>query len=110
MSDDELKALWKNTRRRFDSLESELVECYVSFLREAAKYYLQQGRRVFFRENRVVHWGEGSFGSLVIEGREEPENVFGSDVPEIRFEPKIDRKITDAHIEIKERSLKKIRY
>jgi hypothetical protein len=65
---------------------------------EVAQHYFQQGRRVFFRENRVVHWGERNFLGLAIEGHEEPEDVFGFDVPEIRFEPKFDRKIMDAHV------------
>jgi len=73
-----LESLWKETKQQFDKLEKELVDCYISFLREVAKTYLQQGRKVFFRENRVVHWGEGNFGTLVIEGDEKVSKVFGA--------------------------------
>ncbi len=61
-----LKDLYKETKKRFGSLEKELIECYIAFLRKVAKFYLQQGRRVFFEENHFVHWGEGNFGWLVI--------------------------------------------
>jgi len=44
--------------------------------REVARYYLKKGRRVFFRENQVVHWGEGNFGRLLIEGNEDVSEVF----------------------------------
>ncbi|MBU4320631.1 MAG: hypothetical protein Q8N12_02780 [Thermodesulfovibrionales bacterium] len=105
-----LKSLWKKTKTRFDSLEKELVDCYIVFLREVAKYYLQQGRRVFFRENNVVHWGEGNFGWLVIEGKEETDEVFGEYISEIKFEPKINEKTIKGYTEIKEDNLEDIRY
>jgi hypothetical protein len=105
-----LKSLWKKTRRRFDDLGKEIVDCYVSFLREVAKYYLQQGRRVFFQENRVVHWGEGNFGWLIIEGKEEVNEVFGEYISEIQFEPKISKEILKGYTEIKKKNLKDIKY
>jgi len=43
----------------------------------------------FFRENRIVHWGERSFGSLLIQGSEDVIDVFGDYMSEIRFGPKI---------------------
>lgn len=102
------KSLWKKTKTRFDSLEKELVDCYIVFLREVATYYLQQGRRVFFRENNVVHWGEGNFGWLVIEGNE--DEVFGEYISEIQFKPKISKEIIKGYTEIKEKNLEDIRY
>lgn len=66
-----VESLWKETKQQFDKLEKILVNSYIDFLREVAKIYLKQGRRLFFRENRVVHWGEGNFGTLIIEGDEE---------------------------------------
>ncbi|MEW6607726.1 MAG: type II toxin-antitoxin system VapC family toxin [bacterium] len=110
LSDVKIKSLWEQTKERFESLERELVNCYISFLREVAKYYLQQGRRVFFSENRVVHWGEGDFGRLVIEGEEETDEVFGNYISEIRFEPTISKKIIEGYEEIKEKNLKDIKY
>ncbi len=45
-----LESLWKETKEQFDKLEKSLIDCYIDFLKEVAKVYLQQGRRVFFRE------------------------------------------------------------
>ncbi|MEW6420005.1 MAG: hypothetical protein AB1480_18135 [Nitrospirota bacterium] len=104
------KSLWKRTKTRFDSLEKELIDCYIVFLREVAKYYLQQGRRVFFRENNLVHWGEGNFGWLVIEGNEEEDEVFGEYISEIKFKPKISKEIIKGYTEIKEKNLEDVRY
>lgn len=104
------KSLWKKTKTRFDSLEKELVDCYIVFLREVAKFYLQKGRRVFFEENRFVHWGEGNFGWLVIEGNEEEDEVFGEYISEIQFKPKISKEIIKGYTEIKEKNLEDIRY
>lgn len=106
----DLKSLWKDTKTRYDKLENELVDCYISFLREVAKYYLQQGRRVLFKENNVVHWGEGNFGWLIIEGREEADEIFEDYISEIQFKPKISKEIIKSYIEIKDKNLKDIRY
>jgi hypothetical protein len=59
-----LESLWQETKQKFDKLEKALVNNYIAFLREVAKIYIKQSRRVFFRENQFVHWGEGNFGSL----------------------------------------------
>jgi hypothetical protein len=82
-----LKALWQKTKLCHNKLEKNIVENYISFLRQVAIYYLKKKRRVFFKENRIVHWGEWNFGSLLIEGSEEVEDVFGDYIDEIRFEP-----------------------
>jgi hypothetical protein len=105
-----LKSLYKKTKEKFDSLEKELVDCYIDFLRKVAKFYLQKGRRVFFEENSFVHWGEGNFGWLVIEGGEQTDKVFGDYISEIKFEPKISKEIIKDYIEIKENNLEDIRY
>lgn len=102
--------VWRKTKKRFDSLEKELVDCYISFLREVAKYYLQQGRTVFFRENRVVHWGEGNFGRLVVEGKEATDEVFGEYISEIIFEPKISKDTIGGCTEITNNNIDDIRY
>ncbi len=105
-----LKSLWAETKSKFAIHEKELVDCYIVFLREVAKFYLQKGRRVFFEENRFVHWGEGNFGWLVIEGKEEVNEVFGEYISEIQFKPKISKEIIKGYTEIKEKNLEDIRY
>jgi len=57
---------WKDTCGVLDQQEKTLVETYLGFLRRAAKTCLERGWRVWFRPNRVVHWGEGGFGWLSI--------------------------------------------
>lgn len=105
-----LESLWKETKEQFDKLEKDLVDCYIAFLREVAKSYLKQGRRVYFRENRIVHWGEWNFGTLIIEGEEDVNEVFSDYISEIRFESQINEKITNEYVEIKEENLEDIKY
>ena len=106
----ELESLWKETKSKFDKLEQALISHYIAFLREVARVYLKQGRRVFFRENRVVHWGEGNFGYLVIEGNEEVDEVFGDYISEIHFEKQISERVIKGYVEIKEENLEDIKY
>ena len=105
-----LKSLWEGTKSEFERRERELVDCYISFLREVAKYYLQQGRRVLFSENTVVHWGEGNFGWLLIEGKEETDEVFGEYISEIKFEPGISKETIEHYTEITKDNIDDIRY
>ena len=105
-----LKSLWEGTKSEFERRERELVDCYISFLKEVAVSYLKQGRRVFFKENRVVHWGEGNFGRLIIEGSEEADEVFGEYISEIQFKARISAEIIRGYTEIKEKNLEDIRY
>jgi len=105
-----LKSLWEVTKAEFDRRERELIDCYISFLREVAVFYLKQGKRVFFKENKVVHWGEGNFGWLVIEGNEEADEVFGEYISEIQFKAKISKEIIRGYTEIKEKNVEDIRY
>lgn len=105
-----LKGLWKNTKSQFYELEGELIELYIGFLRKAAENYLKEGRRVFFRENRVVHWGEGNFGSLVVEGKEDVRDEFGDYITEIRFERDVAKKAARGYQEITLDNLNKITY
>ncbi len=105
-----LESLWKETKYKFDGLERSLVDCYIGFMRETARIYLQQGRRVFFGENRFVHWGEGDFGRLVIEGNEKVGEVFGDYISEIRFEPQIREKVVKGYLEIKKENLEDIKW
>ncbi|MDY6861729.1 MAG: hypothetical protein SV062_01935 [Thermodesulfobacteriota bacterium] len=104
------ESLWKETKQHFDRLERSLIDCYINFLREVAKSYLKEKRRVFFRENQIVHWGEWNFGCLIIEGNEYVGEVFGDYISEIRFEPNISNKVKEEYIEIKEENVGDIRY
>ena len=107
---DELKELCKRTKSRHNELEKELVSNYINFLRDAAKYYLRKGRQVFFRENRVVHWGEGDFGKLLIAGNEDVVDVFGDYITEIQFKPKIELPLKQGYVEITPENFDAIKY
>jgi len=104
------QSLWKHTKERFDKLERDITDCYIGFLRDIAEHYLRQDRKVYFRENRFVHWGEGNFGTLIIEGNEEVADVFGEYVSEIRFEPEIGKDMIKGGVEISRENLKEIKY
>ena len=108
MSD--LKRLWKETEEFVHSHEKEIAAKYIHFLREVARHYSSNGKRVFFRENRVVHYGEGGFGWMVIECDDDKYEVFGTHVLEIRFEQKVNEKDIRGSIEINEENLEEIRY
>ena len=106
----ELESLWQSTKGQFEKYEKSLVDCYIAFLRDVAKTYLGQSRRVFFRENQYVNWGEWNFGSLIIEGDEKVDEVFGDYISEISFEPEIRERQTEEYMEIKKSNLENIRY
>jgi hypothetical protein len=61
-----LEQEWKDTCGILDQKERALVETYLGFLRCTVKSCIENGCRVWFRSNRVVHWGEGGFGHLSI--------------------------------------------
>lgn len=106
----DLRLLWHETKSECDKLEEALVDRYIGFLREVAREYLRRGRRVFFSENRFVHWGEANFGWLVIEGSEDTSDVFGDYISEIRFEAELTEKNLQGAVEITEGSVEDIRY
>jgi hypothetical protein len=108
MSD--LKTMWQETKKRTHDLEQQLVNTYINFLRQVAKHFLEQGRRVFFRENRVVHWGEWNFGSLLIQGDEDVRDVFGDHITEVKFEKEVEKKAEKGYDEITGENLDMIRY
>ncbi|MFN3467901.1 MAG: hypothetical protein ACK4WF_09415, partial [Candidatus Brocadiales bacterium] len=87
----------------------EIIGVYMGFLREVAKHYLKEGRQVFFRESRLVHYGEGGFGSLIIEGKEDIHQVFKEYILEIKFETDLEKEIK-GYEKIRLDSLDKIRY
>ena len=105
-----LNALWKETKEFVDKQEKEIAEKYINFLCEVARAYIEKDIRVFFKENRVVHYGEGGFGWMIIESNDDTYEVFGEYILEIRFESKISDKGKGNYIEIKEDNLKDIKY
>ena len=106
----ELKALWEETKEFVDKREKEIAEKYINFLREVARAYIKKGKRVFFRENRVVHYGEGGFGGMVIESGGDSYEIFGDHVLEIRFETQIRGREEKNYTEIREKKLEDIKY
>jgi len=66
---------------------------------------------VFFKENRIVHWGEWDFGSLLIQDSEDVNDIFGDYISEIRFEPEVEKFIKkEGYIELHSENLDIIRY
>ena len=77
---------WDATRRELSDRERALVEVYLGFLRHVARTCLLQGWKVRFRPNRVVHWGEGGFGTLFVLLPTQPESLPRPKLPsEVRF-------------------------
>ena len=105
-----MKLLWKETEDFVQSHEKEIAEKYIHFLREVAKHYISKGKRVFFRENRVVHYGEGGFGFMIVECDDDMHEVFDGYITEIRFDQKVDGKEIKSYIEINNENLEDIRY
>jgi hypothetical protein len=108
MSD--LKRLWKETEGFVHSHEKEIAKKYIHFLRGVAKHYISKGKRVFFRENRFVHYGEGGFGWMIVECDDDEFEVFGGYVIEIRFEQKVNEKDIRGCIEVRNDNLNDIKY
>src|ERR1700758_5214154 len=106
----ELKTLWKETEEFVEQQEKQIAEKYIHFLREVAIHYISKGKRVLFRENRVVHYGEGGFGWMIIESDDDPYEIFGEYVPEIQFESEIRQSDIAGYIEINEDNIKEINY
>ncbi|MBU4373882.1 MAG: hypothetical protein KJ714_05465 [Euryarchaeota archaeon] len=106
----ELKMLWKEIEEFVHSHEKEIAEKYIHFLREVAKHYISKGKKVFFRENRVVHYGEGGFGWMVIECDDDEYEVFGGHINEIIFKQKLNEKDIRGCVEIKNDNLEDIKY
>ena len=71
---------------------------------------IQQGRRVFFEENRIVHWGAYQFGQLLIETDDDIYEIFDDYIGEIRFEPIIDEEMKEGFLEIKLENIEDIKY
>jgi hypothetical protein len=77
---------WAATRTELSDRERGLVEAYLGFLQHVARTCLLQGWKVRFRPNRVVHWGEGGFGTLFVLLPNQAESPARSNLPsEVRF-------------------------
>jgi len=99
--DEILKNLWQKTKLSHNELEKKIVKNYINFLRQIAIYYLKRKRRVFFKENRIVHWGEWDFGGLLIKGSEDVSDIFEDYISEIRFEPEVEKFIKkEGYVEV----------
>ncbi|MGH7794585.1 MAG: hypothetical protein ACREQ2_06775 [Candidatus Binatia bacterium] len=88
-----LERKWKDTRKILDQEEKALVETYLGLLQNIAKSCIENGCRVWFRPNQVVHWGEGGFGhlSIFIPGRRKANSF--CDLPgEVEFITKASNK------------------
>jgi hypothetical protein len=101
---------WKNTCGILDQQEKAFVETYLGFLRAVARACLERRWRVWFRPNRVVHWGEGGFGhlSIFIPGRRKAASW-----PDLPAEVKFIRKLSNNKSlgeEITLRTLDRINY
>ena len=59
---------------------------------------------------RVVHYGEGGFGWRVIECEDDPYEIFGNHILEIRFETQIREREERNYTEIQEENLGDIKY
>ena len=87
--DQTIRVLEKNWKRSYQILnqkEKAFVDTYLDFLRSVARACLKVGWRVWFRQNQVVHWGEGGFGhlSIFIPGRRKA-NAFCDLPAEVEF-------------------------
>jgi hypothetical protein len=106
----DFKKLWEETKEFVHSHEQQIADKYISFLREVAKQYISGGKRVFFRENRVVHYGEGGFGSLIVECGDDEYAVFGAPIQEVEFKEKLTERDLRGYSQITMQSLENIKY
>ncbi len=85
-----LAASWESTKKDLNFYEQRLIDNYLQFLRDTAKFFICRGNKVFFRENTVVHWGEGGFGTLYIIGTDEDEALLPGYISEIQVENSVE--------------------
>lgn len=84
MIEQTLKAKWEKTKKELNFYEQKLIDSYLQFLRDTAEFFIKRGNEVFFRQNTVVHWGEGGFGTLYIIGTDEDNALLPGYISEIR--------------------------
>lgn len=66
---------YKAVNGRCAVLEQQIISEYIAFLRQLALHFIERGVKVYFVENRRVHWGEYNFGTLYID-TEEPRDIW----------------------------------
>ncbi len=91
MEKETLATKWESTKAQLNYHEQKLIESYIQFLSDAAEFFIRRGNKVFFKENTVVHWGEGGFGTLYIIGTDEDEAL----LPDYIFEIQVEKSIED---------------
>jgi hypothetical protein len=106
----DLKKLWEETKEFVHRQEQQITNKYINFLKEVAKQYISKGKRVFFRENRVVHYGEGGFGNLLVECDDDEYVVFGGPVQEIEFKGKTAERELRGYSQVTMQNLENIKY
>jgi len=84
MTTENLEAKWEKTKHAMNFHEQKLINSLLQFLRDTAEFFIKRGNNVFFRENTVVHWGEGGFGTLYIIGTEKDESLLPGYLAEIQ--------------------------
>jgi hypothetical protein len=101
----------KDLIKEFNKKEKDLINIYIRYLRELSEFYLHRGAKVFFRENNVVHWGEGGFGSLIIIYDSKEINKINTDYhSDIKLVKKLDKKMVDGFKEIRFKNINDINY
>lgn len=106
----DLKKLREETKEFVHLHEQQIADKYINFLREVAKHYISKDKRVFFRENRVVHYGEGGFGNLLVECGDDEYTVFGAPIQEIEFKGKLTERDLRGYSQITMQNLENIKY
>ncbi len=106
----DLKKLCEETREFVHRHEQQIADKYIDFLREVAKHYISRDKRVFFRENRVVHYGEGGFGNLLVECGDDEYAVFDAPIQEIEFKEEPTERDLRGYSQITMQNLENIEY
>jgi len=90
MTEQSLQTKWEKTKKELNFHEQKLIDSYLQFLRDTTEFFIKRGNEVFFRQNTVVHWGEGGFGTLYIIGTEEDESLLPGYISEIQVLKSVD--------------------
>ncbi|UCE04375.1 MAG: hypothetical protein JSW07_12145 [bacterium] len=83
MTEETSKTKWEKTKQELNFYEQKLIDCYLQFLRDTAEFFIKRVKEVFFRQNTVVHWSEGGFGTLYIIETDEDKALLPGYISEI---------------------------
>lgn len=109
MTDKSLEDKWEKTKQVMNFHEEKLINSFLQFLKDTAEFFIKRGNQVFFRENTVVHWGEGGFGTLYIIGTEDDESLLAGYISEIQVNNSTEELSSSAK-EITSKNLNEIKY